>query len=121
MDSSKAGFVEDLTDTSTLPLSIAPVNPILYEDPRLASARTPEVTAEMSEVRERMLAAVVISAGEVEAAEWALDQAKATCDLQITAALASGVPVEEVAAATGLTASALSTFAGEQDQIRSDV
>ena len=75
----------------------------------------------MSEVRERLLAAVVTSIGELEAAEWALDQAKAACDLQITAALASGLPVEEVAAATGLTASTLSTFAGEQDQVRPDI
>lgn len=117
MDNSKAGFVEDFTDTSTHPLSITPVNPILHGDPRLSSARAPEVTAEMSAVRERLLAAVVTSIGEVEAAEWALDQAKATCDLQITAALASGVPVEEVAAATGLTVSAVSAFAGEQDQV----
>jgi hypothetical protein len=113
--------VEDFTDTSTLPLSIPPVNPVLYEDPRLSSVRAPELTADMSEVRERLLAAVVISIGEVEAAEWALDQAKATCDLEIAAALASGVPVEKVAAATGLTASALSAFAGNQDQIRPDV
>lgn len=121
MDSSKADFVEDLTDSSTPTLPVTPVNPIRYEDPRLASVRAPEVTAEIAEVRERLLAAAVTSIGEVEAAEWALDQAKAACDLQITAALASGVPVEEVAAATGLTASALSAFAGEQDQVRPDV
>ena len=47
VDSSKAGSVEDFTETSTLPLSIPPVNPILYEDPQLSSARAPEVTADM--------------------------------------------------------------------------
>lgn len=114
MDSSKADIVEDLADSSTLPLPVTPVNPILGEDPRIAPVPAPEVTAEMSEVRDRLLAAAVTSIGEVEAAEWALDQAKAARDLQITAALASGVPVEEVAAATGLTTSAVSAFAGEQ-------
>ncbi len=43
--------------------------------------------------------------GEVEAAEWALDQAKAACDVQIAAALAAGVPAAEVATAAGVGAS----------------
>ena len=93
--------MEDFTDTNTLPLSITQVHSTLHEDPLLTSARAARTTSDISEVREQLLAAVVTRLGEVEAAEWALDQAKAACDLQITAALASGVPVEWVAAATG--------------------
>ncbi|NKX49286.1 hypothetical protein HER39_01560 [Arthrobacter deserti] len=61
-----------------------------------------------------MLSAVAVRAGEVEAAEWALDQAKAACDAQIAAALFSGLPAERVALAAGLCASALDGFIENQ-------
>ena len=61
---------------------------------------------DLSALRDQLLAAVIARVGEVEAAEWALDQAKAACDVQIAAALAAGVPAEEVAAAAGICASA---------------
>jgi hypothetical protein len=64
----------------------------------------------LSAADERLLAAVVTRVGEVESAEWALDQAKAACNTQIVAALSSGVPVERVALAAGVCASALAEF-----------
>ena len=109
--------MEDFTDTNTLPLSITQVHSTLYEDQLLASERAAGATADVSEVREQLLAAVVTMLGEVESAEWALDQAKAACHLQITAAPASGVPVDKVAAATGLSASAVRALR-EQDPVR---
>ncbi len=66
-------------------------------------------------LREALLAAVVTRVGEVEAAEWALDQAKAACDVQITAALSAGVPAEKVAAAAGELASALTGFVEDRE------
>jgi hypothetical protein len=54
-----------------------------------------------------MRAAVVCRAGALEAAEWALDHAKASCDEQIVAALSSGLPSEVVAKAAGMPASAI--------------
>ena len=39
--------------------------------------------------------------GEVEAAEWALDQAKAACQVEIAATLAAGVPADKVMTAAG--------------------
>lgn len=62
---------------------------------------------DLSALREQLLSAVVARVGEVEAAEWALDQAKAACDVQIAAALNAGVPAEKVATAAGVCASAL--------------
>lgn len=49
-----------------------------------------------------MLAAVVGRIGEVEAAEWALDQARAVAGEQLIAALSAGLPIDEVAQAAGL-------------------
>jgi hypothetical protein len=103
--------VEAFTDTNTLPLSIAQVDSTVYTDPGPASAPATKETADVAAVRERLLlAAVVTRVGEVEAAEWALDQAKASCKVQIAAALSSGVPAERVALAAGVYASALAEF-----------
>ncbi|HET6269318.1 MAG TPA: hypothetical protein VFE00_04490 [Arthrobacter sp.] len=66
-------------------------------------------------MQERLLTAVVTRVGEVEAAEWALDQAKAACDVQIVAALSSGVPAERVAVAAGICASALTELASDRE------
>jgi hypothetical protein len=99
--------MEPLTDTNTFPLSIAQVDATVYVEPPLASAMLEKASTDLSVLREQLLAAVIARVGEVEAAEWALDQAKAACDVQITAALAAGVPAEEVAAAAGVGASAL--------------
>jgi hypothetical protein len=72
-------------------------------------------------VRERLLlAAVVTRVGEVEAAEWALDQAKASCKVQIGAALSSGVPAERVALAAGVCASALAEFTEGREPVPAD-
>jgi hypothetical protein len=49
-----------------------------------------------------MLAAVVSRSGEAEAAEWALDQAKAVAGEQIIAALSAGLSAEQVAEAAGV-------------------
>jgi hypothetical protein len=71
-------------------------------------------------VQERLLAAVVTRVGEVEAAEWALDQAKAACNEQMTAALSSGVPAERVAVAAGVCASALPELTGEREPVAAE-
>ena len=69
---------------------------------RVAGDTTPgsrRAAADLLALQETLLAAVITRVGEVEAAEWALDQAKAACDVQISAALAAGVPAEKIAAA----------------------
>ena len=58
---------------------------------------------------------MVTRVGEVEAAEWALDQAKTACDVQIIAALSAGVPAEQVVAAAGELASALTGFVEDRE------
>jgi hypothetical protein len=45
-------------------------------------------------MHETLLAEATARVGEVEAAEWALDQAKAACKTEIAATLATGVPAE---------------------------
>lgn len=99
--------MEPLTDTNTLPLPIAHVDATVYVEQQLASAMLDNAPADLSALQEQLLSAVIARAGEVEAAEWALDQAKAACEVQIAAALASGVPAEKVAGAAGVCASAL--------------
>lgn len=69
----------------------------------------------MLALHDRLLAAVVTRVGEVEAAEWALDQARAACEAQVAAALSSGVPASEVAGAAGVCASALSELIGVRE------
>jgi hypothetical protein len=93
--------VEPITDTSALPLSIAQVESTVYVAPDLEAVPDATTAADVSALHEQLLAAVVTRVGEVEAAEWAFDQAKAACDAQIRAALESGVPADRVAEAAG--------------------
>ncbi|QHK20657.1 hypothetical protein GU243_13985 [Pseudarthrobacter psychrotolerans] len=58
--------------------------------------------------------------GEVEAAEWALDQAKAACDLEIAAALAAGVPADKVVAVAGDLASTPTEFVQDKEPAPAD-
>lgn len=102
--------MEPFTDTNSLPLPIAQVESTLHMEPGPASAPGKRAAAEMPVVPEQLLAAVLTSAGEVETAEWALDQAKAARDVQLAAALSAGVPAETVAAAAGVSAAALAKF-----------
>ncbi|MET3350914.1 UNVERIFIED_ORG: hypothetical protein ABID57_002613 [Arthrobacter sp. UYEF1] len=60
-----------------------------------------KAAADLLALHDALLAAVTTRVGEVEAAEWALDQAKAACDVQIAAALAAGVPAEKVVEVAG--------------------
>jgi hypothetical protein len=110
--------MEPFADSSTLPLSIAQVDPTVYVEPGLASVlavtAVPDAPAKPASVHEQFLAAVVARAGEVEAAEWALDQARAACSEQVAAALSYGVPADKVAAAAGVCASALAELIGYQ-------
>jgi hypothetical protein len=112
----KVASVEQFPGTNIFPLSIAQVDPTVYVEPELASAlsiRTAaDVPADEGAADENLLAAVIARAGEVEAAEWALDQAKAASEEQIAAALSSGLPVEKVAAAAGVCASVLPGLMG---------
>ncbi len=96
--------MKPFTNTNTLPLSIAQVDSTVYEEPDTRAA------TDSFEVRGRLLAAVTTRVGEVETAEWTLDQATAACELQITAALSADVPAGRVAATAGLSASALAEF-----------
>lgn len=94
--------LEPFTSSNTPPLSIAEVDWTLgEEEPGLASSAAKEAAADLLAVQEGLLAAVFTRIGEVETAEWALDQAKAVGKVQIAAALAAGVPVEQVMAAAG--------------------
>jgi hypothetical protein len=104
--------VELFTDTSTLPLSIAQVNSTVYVEAEHAPAPAEREAGDLFDLHEQLLAAVVTRVGEVEGAEWALDQAKAACNEQMAAALSSGVPAEKVAVAAGVCASALAEFIG---------
>ena len=103
--------MEPVIEMSTLPLSIAQVDSAVYTEPAPLSAPIPESDAGtpvgLTAGQKKALAALTVRAGEVEAAEWALDQAKAACTAQIAAALASGIPAETVAAAAGVCACAL--------------
>jgi hypothetical protein len=112
--------VEPFTDTNTPPLSIAQVDWALQEDPELAPPVSKKAAAELLALHETLLAAVTTRVGEVEAAEWALDQAKAACDLEIAAALAAGVPAEEVVAAAGELASIPTEFGEESEPAPAD-
>jgi hypothetical protein len=93
--------VEPFTDSNTPPLSIAQVDWTLHEEPELAPPGSNKAAADLSALHEMLLAAVTTRVGEVEAAEWALDQAKAACETEIAAALAAGVPAEKIVAAAG--------------------
>lgn len=112
--------MEPFSDTNTLPLSIAQIDSTVYEEPGLVPAPENGATAELAGVHEQLLAAVITRVGEVEAAEWALDQAKSACEVQIRAALSAGVPVEKVAEAAGVCATALAQFTGEPASARQE-
>jgi hypothetical protein len=114
---SKGAFVEQFAETRTLPLSIAHVDPSVYVEPGLAEAPSAvpvvEGPSDPLALHEQLVAAVAARAGEVEAAEWALDQAKAAYNAQILAALSAGIAVEKVAAAAGVDPAALADSVGE--------
>lgn len=105
--------MEPFTDTNTLPLSIAQVSSHPESEFGSASAARPG-TVEPT-MHDRLLAAVLTRVGEVEAAEWALDQAKAACQVQLAAALSAGIPAQEIAGAAGICASALATLIEERE------
>ncbi|QNE15943.1 hypothetical protein [Pseudarthrobacter sp. NBSH8] len=93
--------MEPFIDSNTPPLSIAQVDWTLYGEHGLASPGSKKAAADLLALHNGLLAAVTTRVGEVEAAEWALDQAKAACDVQIAAALAAGVPAEKVVEVAG--------------------
>ena len=103
--------MDPVNDTNTLPLSIAELDSTIYTGRPAATAALPEgqvqTVSDLTPGQKKALEAVTVRAGQVEAAEWALDQAKAVFHEQTAAALASGVPAELVAAAAGTCASAL--------------
>ena len=93
--------MEPFINSNTPPLSIAQVDSTVYGDPGVAAPAPQGAGADQSALQDALLAGVITRVGEVEAAEWALDQAKAACDVQIAAALAAGVLAEMVVAAAG--------------------
>ncbi|NKX49436.1 hypothetical protein HER39_02335 [Arthrobacter deserti] len=103
-------------ETSTLPLSIASIDSTVYLDTGTASAPASGLGAPagLSQGQTHMLAAVACRAGEGEAAEWALDQANASCEGQIVAALSAGLSYEMVAEAAGLCTSAIAEVVAAQ-------
>lgn len=95
-------------ETSGLPLAIAQIDPTVDVYLPVAGGAAGAGTGAPSDRMspwEMNLAAVFARAGEVESAEWALDQAKAACDEQIIAAFTAGVPAEKIAEAAGVCAS----------------
>ena len=107
--------MEPFTDSITPPLSIAQVDSTVYGERELVSPSSKSAAADLVALQERLLAAVITRVGEVEAAEWALDQAKTACDVQVAAALAAGVPAEKVAAVAGEQWPALTGFAADRE------
>lgn len=106
--------MELFTDTNTLPLSIAEIS----SHPESRSGSLPPGSGvDVLALHDRLLAAVVTRAGEVEAAEWALDQAKAACQVQLAAALSAGVPADRIAEAAGICASALVGLVGQREPV----
>lgn len=99
--------MEPFTNSNTPPLSIAQVDWTLDGEHELAPPGSKRAAADLLALQETLLAALITRVGEVEAAEWALDQAKVACDVQIAAALAAGVPAEKIREATGDDASDL--------------
>ena len=97
--------MEPFINSNTPPLSIAQVDWALYGERELAALGSQSPAADLLAVQESLLAAVITRVGEVEAAEWALDQAKTACVVQIAAALAAGVSAEKLEAAAGELAS----------------
>jgi hypothetical protein len=99
--------MEPFSDTNALPLSIAQIDVSLYAEqgpaPDLAKSAAPDQ-------QEQLIVALVTRTGELEAAEWVLDQAKAAVEAQIAAALAAGVAAERVAEAAGVPVDSLARF-----------
>lgn len=73
----------------------------VHGEPGLATPGAKSAAAELLALQGALLPAVITRVGEVEAVEWALNQAKAACDVQIAAPLAAGVSAETVAAVAG--------------------
>jgi hypothetical protein len=110
--------MEPVPEIKTLPLSIADLDSAAPLEPAPdtvapAGAGSDLVTG-LSLDQQEALAAVTVLAGEVEAAEWALNQLKTSCNAQIAVALQLGVPREAVAAAAGMCASALDGLIAEE-------
>jgi hypothetical protein len=102
--------VEPFTDSNTPPLSVAQVDWALQDERKPAPPVSEKAAADLLALHETLLAEVTARVGEVEAAEWALDQAKAACETEIAAALAAGVPAEKIVAAAGELASIPTKF-----------
>lgn len=102
--------MEPFTDSNTPPLSVAQVDWALQGERRPAPPVSENAAADLLTMHETLLAEVTARVGEVEAAEWALDQAKAACETEIAAALAAGVPAERIVAAGGELASIPTKF-----------
>lgn len=109
--------MEPFINSNTPPLSIAQVDWALYGERELAALGSPSPAADLLAIQESLLAAVMCRVGEVEAAEWALDQAKTACVVQIAAALAAGVPAEKLVAAAGELASTSIEFVEDMDPV----
>ena len=99
--------MEPFSDTNTLPISIAQIDVSLYAEAEPALDTAESAAADG---HEQLLVALVTRTGELEAAEWVLDQAKAAFDAQIAAALSAGVPAERVAEAAGVQVESLARF-----------
>lgn len=70
-------------------MSIAQVDWTLYGERELAALGSQRPAADLLAIQETLLAAAITRVGEVQAAEWALDQAKCACVVQIAAALSA--------------------------------
>ncbi|MET1152690.1 hypothetical protein [Arthrobacter sp.] len=112
--------MEPFTNSNTPPLSIAQVDWTLYGGHELAPPGSKKAAPDLFALHEALLAAVTTRVGEVEAAEWALDQAKTACDVQIAAALAAGVPAEKVLEVAGELASTPTEFVQNKEPAPAD-
>jgi hypothetical protein len=112
--------VEPFSNSNTPPLSIAQADWTLYGERELAPPGSKKAAADLLAIHESLLAAVTTRVGEVEAAKWALDQARAACDVEIAAALAAGVPAEKVVAVAGELASTPTEFVQDKEPAPAD-
>ena len=109
--------MEPLAETNTLPLSIAQID----VDVLAAQEPAPDpAKPESQDEHEQLLMGLVTRTGELEAAEWVLDQAKAAVDTQIAAALSAGVPAKTVAEAAGVPVDSLARFVVAQEPATPD-
>jgi hypothetical protein len=110
--------MEPIPEIKTLPLSIADLDSAAPMEPEPTTAAPAaagsDLVAGLSLDQQEALTAVTVLAGEVEAAEWALDQLQTACNAQIAVALQSGVPRDTVAAAAGICASAMDGLIAEE-------